>query len=147
MSPGPAQKYSRCARTRLFGLFAAVWVGLALQPCAVAEVSESDCPHCPTEIEHVATLDAHCDPIVKVTPEELPNCDSVQAECCDLDRGVVNARADATDADDEPIGLVTSFPSSLHNSAPCEDPGGNIAPPEPSGASVPLHILKCAYLK
>ena len=47
------QPQSRRARTRVFGLFVAVWVSLALQPCAVAAVSESDCPHCPSEIEAI----------------------------------------------------------------------------------------------
>ncbi|NIW09205.1 MAG: hypothetical protein GWN33_00815, partial [Gammaproteobacteria bacterium] len=100
------QPRSRRARTRVFGLFVAVWVSLALQPCVVAAVSESDCPHCPPEIEAVvAAMESHCNPAAKVTPDELPNCDSVQATCCDLDKGIVNVRVDTTGVDDDTTGL------------------------------------------
>lgn len=125
---------------------AAVWVGLALQPCAMAEVAESDCPHCPTKIEHVATPESHCDTVARVVPDIPADCDSIKAECCHLEEGIVNARADTTDTDDEPVGAVSNLPSSLHDPGPCADPGYEIVPPEPSGGSVRLHVLKCVYL-
>ena len=141
------QPQSRRARTRVFGLFVAVWFSLALQPCAVASVSESDCPHCPPEIEaEVAAVGSHCNPAAKVTPDELPNCDSVQAQCCDLDQGIVNVRIDTNSVDDDTTGLPTSVPASHPSLGPCEDPGNAAGPPDPSGGSVPLYVLNCVYL-
>ena len=112
----------------------------------MAEFAKSDCPHCPTKIEHATTHEAHCDPVAKVTTDEIQDCDAVQAECCHLDEGIVNARADKADDHDEPIGLVSSPPSSLHGSGPCEDPENAGVPPDPPGRPVPLHVLKCVYL-
>jgi len=141
------QPQSRHVRTRVFGLFVAVWVSLALQPCAVAQVSESDCPHCPPEIEAVAaTMESHCNPAGNVTPDELPNCDSAQAACCEFAKGIVNVRVATDDLDDLTPGLPTSVPAPHPSLGPCEDPGNTAGPPEPSGGSVPLHVLKCVYL-
>ena len=141
------QPRSKHARTRLLGLFAAVWVSLVLQPCAVAAVSESDCPHCPPEVEaQAAAIESHCNPAAKATPDEMPNCDSVQAECCDLDEGIVNVRADTNHGDDDSTVLPTSVPASQPSLGPCGDSGNAAGPPEPSGGSVPLYVLKCVYL-
>jgi hypothetical protein len=141
------QPQSRRARTRVFGLFVAVWVSLALQPCAVAAVSESDCPHCPPEIEAVdATMESHCNPAAKATHDDLPNCDSVQAACCDLDKGIVSVRVDTTGVDDDNPGLPTSVPASHPSLGPCEESGSAAGPPQAVGGSVPLHVLKCVYL-
>ncbi len=141
------QPHSKRARTRLLGLFAAIWAGLVLQPCAIAAVAESDCPHCPPENEAaVVAVESHCNPAAEAMPDELPNCDSVQAECCDLDEGIVNVRVDTTGVDDDTPGLPTSVPASQPRLGPCEDPGNAAGPPEPSGGSVPLHVLYCVYL-
>ena len=147
MFPRPTQRQQSRARTRLFGLFAALWVGLALQPCAIAAVSEHDCPHCPPQAEEkAAPHESHCDPVARVAPGKPPHCDAVQADCCDLEPGTVNGRADTTDADDETAALPASEPATYPDPGPCADPGNKPGPPEPSGGSVPLHVLKCVYL-
>lgn len=138
---------SKRARTRIFGLFVAVWVSLAVQPCAVAAVSESDCPHCPPEIEAVApTTESHCNPAANISHDEQPNCDSAQAACCDVDEGIVNVRVDTNGLDDNSTGLPLSALASHPDIGLCGAPENAAAPPEPSGATVPLHVLKCVYL-
>jgi hypothetical protein len=145
--PRPNQKQRSGARARLFGLFAAVWVGLALQPCAIAAVSENDCPHCPPQAEQAAMPhESHHDHAAEDIPDDPPNCDSLGADCCDVDEATVNVRVDPTKVDDQPTGLPASVPTSHPDPGPCEGPGNGAEPPEPPAGSVPLHVLKCVYL-
>ena len=147
MFPRPTKRHTTGSWTRLFGLFAAVWVGLALQPCAVAAVSEHDCPHCPPQAEEAARPhQSHCNPDAKVTPDEPPNCDALQANCCDLEQSAANVRFDTTDGDDETVALPASEPAAYPDPGLGADPGSEARPPEPAGGSVPLHVLKCVYL-
>lgn len=144
----PIQNHDRRGRTRLFGLFAALWVGLAMQPCAVASVAEQDCPHCPSQAEQGPAMhESHCDPAARVIPDISPDCDTVQADCCQIVDGTVNVVRDGDfDPDKQPTGLVASEPRSHPDPGRFENPGFETGPPEPSGESVPLHVLKCVYL-
>ncbi len=140
-------KHSELGRTRVFGLLVAVWVSLALQPCAVAAVSDHECPHCPIEVEAAPAADEdHCNPAGKNKADDGTSVPSGQSECCDLDDGIVNVRIDTTGDDDDLSILPTSVPASQFRLGPCEESGNATGPPDPTGGSVPLHVLNCVYL-
>ena len=140
------QQHSKPGRTKAFGLLVAVWVSLALQPCAVAAASDHDCPHCPVEVEAApAAIDDHCNPAGKIKADDGTSLPSAQSDCCDLDNGIVNVRLD-TSGDDDVTFLTTSVPASQFRLGPCEESGNATGPPDPTGGSVSLHVLKCVYL-
>ncbi len=140
-------KHSKLGRTRVFGLLVAVWVSLALQPCAVAAVSEHECPHCPMEVEAApAAIEDHCNPAGKTKADASKSYPSAQSECCDLDEGIANVRVDSTGGDDDSTILPTSVPASQCRLGPCEESGNATGPPDPTGGSVSLRALKCVYL-
>lgn len=124
----------------------AVWVSLAVQPCAVAAVSTEECPHCPVPAETMPEPERnHCGSIV-TRSEDIVSCASAQTECCDVEEGIVNLRVESPDLDEDNNVLPTSVPVPHPNHGPCEESGNASGPPEPSGGPVPLHVLKCLYL-
>jgi hypothetical protein len=134
-------------RTRVFGLFAIVWVGLVLQPCALATVQESDCPHCPPEIDVApAAAKSHCNPDIKRASEHPASVESVRTECCDLDESIVNVRLDTIKVDDNTLAPQPGPPALRVSFRPQQDPRLTAGPPEPSCGTVPLHVLNCVYL-
>lgn len=141
------QQHTRRGRTRVFGLLVAVWVSVVLQPCAIAAVADRECPHCPMEVEAaLAAIEDHCNPAGKNKAEDATSLPPAQAECCDLDDGIVNVRVDTTSDDDDITILPTSVPASQFRLGPCEESGNATGPPDPTGGSVPLHVLMCVYL-
>ena len=141
------QQHTRSGKTRVLGLMVAVWVSLALQPCAVAAVSDEKCPHCPMEVEAVpAAIEDHCNPAATTKEHDSKSYPSAHSECCDLDEGIVNVRVDTPGDDDDITALPTCVPASQFRLGPCEEPGNATGPPDPTGGSVPLHVLKCVYL-
>lgn len=141
------QQQTKSRRTRAFGLLVAVWVSLALQPCAIAAVSDHECPHCPVEVEATpAAIEDHCNPAGKIKAEDGTSLPPAQSDCCDLDDGIVNVRLDTSDDDDGATFLPTSVPASQFRLGPCEESGSATGPPDPTGGSVPLYVLKCVYL-
>lgn len=131
---------------KALALMLAVWVSLAGQPCAVAAVSDHGCPHCPVPAETTPGPERnHCGSLV-TSSEEAVSCVSAQAECFDFEEGIVNVRVELPDFGDDITVLPTSVPASHPRLGPCEESGNAAGPPEPSGGSVPLHVLKCVYL-
>ena len=140
-------KNRKISRTRkALGLVLAVWVSLAVQPCAVAAVSTEECPHCPVTAESTSEPERSHRGSIVTTVEETVSCVSAQAECCDVEEGIVNFRIESSDLDEGNNVLPTSAPASHPRLGPCEESGNAAGPPEPSGGSVPLHVLKCVYL-
>lgn len=141
------QQHLRPGRTRVFGLLIAVWVSLVLQPCAIAAVSDRDCPHCPMEVEAaLAAIEDHCNPAGKTKADDGTSLPSAQSDCCDLDDGIVNVRVDNTGDDDDLTIFPTCVPASQFRLGPCEESGNATGPPDPTGGSVSLYVLKCVYL-
>jgi hypothetical protein len=147
MVAGTDNRRTAPATRRVIGLFAAAWVSLALQPCAIAAPSEHDCPHCPEEAG-VADADAHhhhgADEAASA--DLSPTCSTAQADCCELDEGIVNLRTATIDLDDEPPALLADapFPGSVVRAD--REPGNATGPPPPA-ESVPIHVRHCVYLK
>ena len=140
-------KNRKVSRTRkALGLMLAVWVSLAVQPCAMAAASTEECPHCPVLVETTPEPERnHCGSIV-TSSEETVSCASAQAECCDVEEGIVSLRIESSDLDEGNNVLPTSVPVPHLYHGPCEESGNATGPPEASGGSVPLHVLKCVYL-
>jgi len=139
---------------RLAALLLAVWVSLAVQPCAMAEVSDQDCPHCPTEVELTAVHGAHdahgshdCGSMDLGGAGLSEMCASAQSDCCDFDESVVNARPGSPDLDDNPIALPTRGPARADHPDPRREPANATGPPVWPGGLVSLQDLYCVYLK
>ena len=141
------RQYARIASSKVLGLFAAVWVSLALQPCAVAAVAEQSCPHCPPEIEAAPdVIREHCGTRLPEPAVALENCVTAQSDCLDIEDGLVNVRVEMPDFDDDMPVLPTSVPDSRIHRHTREHPANATGPPERPGRPVPLYILNCVYL-
>jgi hypothetical protein len=131
----------------VFGLLFALWVSLAIQPCAVAEVSEHSCPHCPTEV--AAASDSshhHGGPAHHAATQVSPSCESMQADCCDLDEGIANVRVELPDLDDATAVLTAAAPPQIVD-VPRREANRLADPPDPPDDLVPVHLKKCVFLK
>lgn len=63
------------AQSRWLGVFVAVWLNLAVQPCAMALGLDRDCPHCPpVQHEDMAHHGHHAE-------EVDAGCDSLLSDC------------------------------------------------------------------
>lgn len=127
------------------GLFAAVWLNLALQPCAMAYEVENDheCPHCPpTEMQGHHDVHAGMD-------AEMPCADGLSD--CGLDSDFSHdARGGQsklkTGHSDTPVAIIAA-----EIPAPIQSLARQRSPPRITtahlGASPPLHVLYCVYLR
>ena len=128
---------------RVCGLFAAVWLNLALQPCAMAMEADLDCPHCPPQHEqHMAGHAGHA-----VEAQKAP-CDSLDTDCCDLDDVSVDGRAGQAklkEMGEAPVAItvVVASPAVRVPKSACPATG----PPRWAADSPPIHVLNCVYLK
>lgn len=128
---------------RALGLFAAVWLNLALAPCAMAMEADHDCPHCPPAHEHeMAGHHGHGTPTAKAP------CASLDTPCGDLDDVSLDGRAGqpkVKDFGDLPVAIV---PGLEHwDTAVATTTRESTGPPRWPGRSTPLHVLHCVYLK
>jgi len=127
------------------GLFAAVWLNLALQPCAMAYEVENDheCPHCPP-----AEMQGHHDMHAGMDAE-IPCADGMSD--CGLDGDFSHdARGGQSKFKpghgDTPVAIVAAeIPTTVQSLA------RQRSPPRITTAhlvaSTPLYVLNCVYLK
>ena len=94
----------------------------------------------------LAAIEDHCNPAGKTKADDGKNYPSAQSECCDIDEGIMNVRVDTSGDDDDTTVLPTCVPASQFRLGPCEEPGNATGPPDPTGGSVSLYVLKCVYL-
>jgi len=129
---------------RALGLFAAVWLNLAVQPCAMAyESDDHDCPHCPPAQTH-----EHGD-MHGGMDQKMPCADGA-ADCTIEEDWSHDARGAKSKLKDVPAEIpVAIAPQELN--VQLYRPAGTAGPPGCSlaqaGASPPLHVLYCVYLK
>ena len=131
------------ARSAL-GLFAAVWLNVALAPCAMAAepADDHDCPHCPP-----AEMQGHHD-MHAGTMASMPCADSL-ADCSldeDFSHDARHAKTKLKDAHYElPVLAVVDELAPRH-----EIPYDERAPPAHTvghpGAPPALHLLNCVFL-
>ena len=140
------RKSKGMASSRMLVVLLALWVSLGIQPCAVAAVSDSDCPHCP-ELEmrsiapSIAPENEHCGNSAKPALEV-----TAASECCDAEDGAIDTRLSTVDVRDLPV--VAAVPLSdidppwmrrTIESVPAVDP------PDWRRSTVPLYMLNCVY--
>jgi hypothetical protein len=126
------------------GLFAAVWLNLALQPCAMAYEVENDheCPHCPP-----AEMQGHHD-MHDGMDAGMPCADGLSD--CSLDPDFSHdGRGGQTQLKDvKSDGPAIAVPMDLV--APFDTVARERSPPRfetvHSGSPPPLHVLYCVYL-
>lgn len=154
MSRHVQHKSKKTPANRFAALLFAVWVSLAVQPCAIAAVSDHDCPHCPTEVESGAVHGAHGSQkshdhgsmgSSEAAVSEM--CASMQSDCCDNDESAVSARAVSPDLDANPVALPTCGPTWVDRPDPRQEPAKATGPPVLPGGLISLQDLYCVYLK
>lgn len=127
----------------VLGLLAAVWLNLALQPCAMAMEADHDCPHCPPAHEH-EMMAHHGHGEAKA---EAP-CASLEAPCGELDDVSMDGRSGQLKVKDTvelPVAIAHEPATSTVTAGErCNYATG---PPQRAGLSPPLHVLFCVYLK
>ena len=134
---------TRTRARQVLGLFAAVWLNVALQPCAMALEADHDCPHCPPAHEHeMVAHHGH-----EMPKAETP-CASMQAQCGELDDVSFDGRSGQLKIKDTvelPVAILPDLAAPAVTVAErCHFPTG---PPPHAGLSPPLHVLHCVYLK
>lgn len=130
------------ARRRVLGVVVALWVCLGIQPCAVAAVSDTGCPHRPTEQEHGMAA-AHDHGAAKA---EAP-CLTMQADCCDAGQATIDSRLanhELKNAGDISVAISTSEPVFPVRLESCSE--SVVDPPDRAGTSIPFRVLYCVYL-
>ena len=126
---------------RILYALVALWVSLGIQPCAVAEVSDADCPHCPpAETHSIPPENEHCGGHTESRFDA-----TMSNECCDADDGAIDTRYNTIDLKD--FGDVAAPPPSADPSSPfwIIQRIPIVDPPDRRRSSVPLYILNCVY--
>jgi len=129
---------------RILGLFVAVWLNLALQPCAMAVEADADhdCPHCPpAETHEHGAMHGGMDP-------DMP-CADAAADCAFADDWNHDGRSGQFKLKDAPVELpIAIAPHEL--SVPFRQATSATLRPRyasvHAGAPPPLHVLYCVYL-
>lgn len=121
---------------------AVVWVSLGLQPCAVAAVADTDCPH---QAREEAAPMAHHD---HGAAQDDSLCDVAESPCCEAGAvTLVDGRSNPAKGDDG---------GDFEEPPPTFDirlPGEPDRPPDKAVEAAaappptrPLHVLHCVYL-
>lgn len=126
------------------GLFAAVWLNLAMQPCAMAAEAEEDhnCPHCPPAQTHEhGNMHGGMD-------HNMPCADGA-SDCTideDWNHDTRGAKLKLKDAPgDMPIAIAPREIESAITRSSDTTPRSCYSPLQ-AGKPPPLHILYCVYL-
>jgi hypothetical protein len=129
---------------RAFGLFVAVWLNLALAPCAMAyeAARDHDCPDCPPAESH-AHHDMHDAPEATAS---MPCADEL-SDCMIEDDAANDGRQGQLKTGDDHPTFVVPFagqPTVL------SQPVTTVAVPRYAsihpGAPPPIHLLNCVFL-
>jgi hypothetical protein len=132
---------TRAAR-RLTGVLALLWLNLLLQPCAMAQESDHDCPHCPpAHHEQMASHHGHGD------ADQAPPCAAFEVQCGDLDDISVDTRNAAQPDDVEQPQIAVIDGLSQRIAAAPRLATRATGPPVPRSAAPPTYLLNCAWLK
>ena len=138
-----SRTYRQSPGQRALGLFAAVWLNLALAPCAMAAEADHDCPHCPPAHEHeMAGHHGH-----DAGQAKAP-CASADSACGELEDVSIDGRNGQLKLE-EPGDLPPAIPLLADDwgtvaVAPIQESTG---PPDWPGGAPPIHVLNCVYLK
>ncbi len=143
MHPGSTARRSKATPAgRVLAVVFALWINLAVQPCAMAMGTDGDCPHCPPAAEHdMAMAHGHHDMDME------PDCATFGTDCGELDDFGVDSRNSQAKLKDKAETLVVSL---VLSPDPMPDPVGFSTtaadPPEPAAAPPPTYLLNCVFL-
>lgn len=128
--------------SRVLTVVFALWLNLAVQPCAMAFGSDHDCPHCPPSQEDpmAAHHGGHGD-------EAEAGCDTLPADCGDIDEFSFEGRSSLSKLKDktEIVAILptvvpaVTFDPVAYSTTAADPPGLTAAPP-------PKHLLNCVFL-
>lgn len=139
--PTTRQKSARSA-SRMLAVVFALWLNLAVQPCAMAfNITDHDCPHCPPAPDEMAAHHGnHGD-------DSRSGCDSLPADCGEIDVFSLDGRTSQCKlkAKAETTALV-SFALPEVALDPVRVSTTAADPPESTTAPPPIHLLNCVFL-
>jgi hypothetical protein len=120
----------------------ALWINLAVQPCAMAMGTDGDCPHCPPAAEHdMAMAHGHHDIDVEA------DCATFGSDCGEIDDFGIDSRSAPSKLKDKTEVLAVPVALPQH---PIPGPAGfsytAADPPEPAAAPPPTYLLNCVFL-
>lgn len=134
---------NRTVYGRAFGVLVVLFASLGLQPCAVAAVSDTDCPHCPVEqMQAMVAASEHCDPLAGSSSSSGPS------DCYEVEESAVDGRLGKFDFKDDGKFPVAIPPSEPFDAIRFDASSRNaVGPPDQAvrARPVPLHILYCVY--
>ena len=128
------------AKRRWLGVAVAVWLNLAVQPCAMALGLDSDCLHCPpTDHEEMSAHHGHHE------AEAEAGCDP-SSGCGEVDEFSLDGRFSCSKAKDKfddnlfvASPLVAELISTVGYSTTAADP------PQTPAVSQPLYLINCVF--
>ena len=131
------------APRRALGVLVVFWLNLAAMPCTMALEAEAADSHCPPAAVEAASKHAHHD--AQPAAEPLPNCLTVQSDCCAIDDITIDSRAtiEKTGGD---VAIVVAPAPSWPSLAVMVFSSHEPRPPDPDGHFPPIHVLNCVYL-
>jgi hypothetical protein len=126
---------------RLLAVFVALWINLAVAPCAMASGSDSDCPHCPPQIEETAAHHGHSG------GKADNDCATQPPDCGVIDDVSLDGRASQLKLKDK-TDLVIHVPPPVPELPPVAliESRSATGPPQPPGPPRTLHLLNCVFL-
>ena len=120
----------------VWALLVAVWLNLAVLPCAMAfETADHDCPHCPPVEEHAGHHGHH-------QAKAEASCDD--SPCCDAGEATLETRNGKTKQSADVV--IAGLPAIPELPSRASRHPANADPPDPPGAFPPRHVLFCVYL-
>lgn len=128
--------------SRVLAVVFALWLNLAVGPCAMAFSVDSDCPHCPPPQEE--TMAAHHG---GHSDDAGPGCDTTPTDCGDIDEFSLDVRSSLSKLKDK-TEIVAILPAALPEATfdPVAYSTTAADPPGPTAAPPPLHLLNCVFL-
>lgn len=132
---------------RALGMFVAVWLNLALQPCAMAFESgeDHDCPHCPPAEIHEH---GHKHGSGNSGDNKVP-CVDATSDCLVAEDMVLDGRTGKLELKDAPadnLVAITVTELSIWPAKPADTTSMPRYATVHTGAPPPLHVLYCVYL-
>ena len=143
MRTTPTIRQARSTVTsRVLAVVVALWLNLAVQPCAMAFGDDQDCPHCPPMQDmQMAGHHGH------QTDNTGKDCETSQSDCGEIDDFSLDGRNSLSKLQAKPLPVAIVAPASP---MAIVDPIGFSTtaadPPRPLASSTPLHLLNCVFL-
>ena len=128
--------------SRALAVVVALWLNLAVQPCAMAFGDDHDCPHCPPAQDmQMAGHHGH------QADEAATDCETSQSDCGEIDDFSLQGRNTLSKLKAEPLPVAIVAPASpLIALNPIGFSTTAADPPEPVASTTALHLLNCVFL-